>query len=98
MLWAPGHPRAGKRQYLSALTRAGGDWLATIHNPAESAYASLRATAADSAHDTVTPNDRPRLCRRRDAASSLAIAGASTKPRHAREEILIEHIFDIVDV
>ena len=36
------------------LTRAGGHWLATIHNPAESGYASLRATAADGAHDTVT--------------------------------------------
>ncbi len=44
----------GRNWHRIPLTRVAGHWLATIHNPAESGYASLRATAADSAHDTVT--------------------------------------------
>jgi hypothetical protein len=44
----------GRTWHRVALARAGGHWVATMHNPATPGYLSLRATAADGAGDTVT--------------------------------------------
>jgi len=50
----PGLVRRRLDWHRVRLVRIGGHWLAAIHNPAKPGYVSLRATAAHSAHNTVT--------------------------------------------